>query len=896
MTQRKPLAVAVAAALGASSFALSGPVLAQDAVDDSGEPIEEIVTTGSRIKRSTNTQSQEIITFTIEDMELAGDISVADALRSSTMNSFGSFRENSGSSAQSNATLNLRGVGSSRTLILINGRRVVGSPSLGGGGTVNLNMIPFSAVDRIEIIADGASAIYGSDAIAGVVNIILKKNYDGLRFQARYGDRDRDDGSETSFSLQTGASSDRGSVTMGIEYDSRDAIFDGDREYWKANWFDNDGDGYVTGYAETVGVSYYGFTVYNPDYEPATITDPNDPTGTIPNPNYIPFSNTNPASWEVLPGNNCPTAQPGGDTFNNGFIGAVKADLVFGPDTGFYCGYAYALVSANRASIERINSYVSADYELTDDISVFADIIIGQNESFGRYAPPAAPGPTIPGDPRNEGIGAPSGYFRWVDIGTRDNIVNDNFTDVNVGAKGDLTDTISWDLNYTYSNYVSASVGQYYLSYAGLEYNINYDIQDFDTFINNLKHTTLNDDRQKLEKVFAGMQFDLFELSGGTASAYVAAEYYTVNYAALVDAQSEAGLVGGSAGNSARGYRDVTAFAAEAIFPVTDYLEVDAAVRYDEYSDFGNATSPRVGATLEVPGVDGLVLKASYGQGFRAPDLSDLYGATSFSAEFAIDNYGCQLAGQDPCPRRQFDTFIGSNPTLDAEKSETFSFGVEYTFFDTVKTSINYFTLDLEDAILYTSAQDQLDVDFQTSGGNPQVTRNQSGSVTRIEAGFQNGVTVLNREVVDFQASTSFDTGFGLWSADFNWSHYLNYDAEESYGTGDLYNAAGVLGLPDNRMSFLLRWELGDSWFSSLNVDYIGESNSRISDAYWDSWTTANMTVGYATDNFGTFTVGATNLTDEDPPLDDIGQPKEQDGYLYGWTGRVWFARYSIEF
>ena len=157
-------------------------------------------------------------------------------------------------------------------------------------------------------------------------------------------------------------------------------------------------------------------------------------------------------------------------------------------------------------------------------------------------------------------------------------------------------------------------------------------------------------------------------------------------------------------------------------------------------------------------------------------------------------------------------------------------------------------------------------------------------------------MTVLNREVVDFQASTSFDTGFGLWSADFNWSHYLNYDAEESYGTGDLYNAAGVLGLPDNRMSFLLRWELGDSWFSSLNVDYIGESNSRISDAYWDSWTTANMTVGYATDNFGTFTVGATNLTDEDPPLDDIGQPKEQDGYLYGWTGRVWFARYSIEF
>jgi outer membrane receptor protein involved in Fe transport len=119
-------------------------------------------------------------------------------------------------------------------LILLNGRRVVGSPSLGGGGTVNLNMIPFSAVDRIEVIADGASAIYGSDAIAGVVNVILKKNYDGMRFSARYGDRENDDGSETGFSMMTGASNDRGSVTMGLEWDTRDPIFDADRDFTTA--------------------------------------------------------------------------------------------------------------------------------------------------------------------------------------------------------------------------------------------------------------------------------------------------------------------------------------------------------------------------------------------------------------------------------------------------------------------------------------------------------------------------------------------------------------------------------------------------------------------------------------------------------------------------------------
>ena len=891
MIKRKPLAVAVAAALGASSFALSGPVLAQDAVDDSGEPIEEIVTTGSRIKRSTNTQSQEIITFTIEDMELSGDISVADALRSSTMNTIGSFRESSGSSAQSNATINLRGVGAARTLILINGRRVVGSPSLGGGGTVNLNMIPFSAVDRIEVIADGASAVYGSDAVVGVVNVILKKNYDGLRFSARYGDRDRDDGSETGFSVMTGASNDRGSVTLGMEWDKRDPIFDADRDFTKANWFDSDGDGYITGYAETVGTSFYGYTVFNPAYEPEFL----DADGLVPNPDYIPFSNTDPASWEVLPGNDCPTATPGNPTFNRGFIGAVKSDLVFGPDTGFYCGYAFALVSANRAGLERVNTWVSAEYELTDDVTMTVDGLLSQNESFGRYAPPAATGPTIPGDPRNEGIGAPSGYFRWVDIGTRDNVVNDAFTDINVGLQGEFSDTISWDLNYTYSNYTSASVGQYYLSYAGLEYNFAYDIQDFDTFINNIKSTTLNDDRQKLEKIFAGMQFDLFEMSGGTASAYLAAEYYEVDYAALVDAQSEAGLIGGSAGNSAEGYRDVTAIAAEAIFPITDYLELDAAVRFDDYSDFGSATSPRVGATMEVPGVDGLVLKASYGQGFRAPDLSDLYGATAFSAESATDYYGCQLAGQDPCPSRQFDTFIGSNPELDAEKSETYSIGVEYSFLDTWKASLNYFDLTLEDSIDYTSTQDQLDVDFQTGGNNPNVQRSQSGSVTRVDAGFQNAVTDVNRRVLDFALSTSYDTSVGIFSGQLNSSYYLNYDAEVSYGTGDLYDAVGSLGFPEWRTNALIRWDLGDSWFSTLNVDYIGESESVISDEKWDSWTTANLAVGYQTDSYGTFTVGATNLTDEDPILDAAtGEMVEE--LLYDHTGRVWFVRYTIEF
>ena len=128
-----------------------------------------------------------------------------------------------------------------------------------------------------------------------------------------------------------------------------------------------------------------------------------------------------------------------------------------------------------------------------------------------------------------------------------------------------------------------------------------------------------------------------------------------------------------------------------------------------------------LGATFTM--VDNLVLKASYGQGFRAPNMSDLYGATAFSAESATDYYGCQLDGvsEADCPDRQFDTYIGSNPDLGAETSETMSIGATYTYNDNWVGKVNYVVLDLQNAVEQVSAQDMLNVDFNTGGLNPLV-------------------------------------------------------------------------------------------------------------------------------------------------------------------------------
>ena len=753
-----PLSNAIRAALGASLLvSVAMPAFAQDAND---VEVEEVVITGSKIKRTTNTDSQYVVSITAADMKLTGEVTVADALRSSTLNSLGSFRESSGSSAQSNATFNLRGAGAARTAILINGRRTVGSPSLGGGGSVNLNLIPMSFVERIDIVADGASAVYGSDAVTGVVNIILKKGYDGMQLSGRYGDRSKDDGSEHGFSLLTGAQGDKGSVTFGLEMDKRDAVFDKDRDFTAARYSDLDGDGYITGYAETEGISFYATSLINPNYDPA-----------------IPYSEDDPSSWYVHPGNNC--------VDDGAFQGPMKSDLVFGPDTGFYCGYAYANVSANRASMERINSFVSADYNVNDDVEVYVDAIISNNESFGRYAPPPAYGTMFANNPKNPFGQDVNGYFRWVDIGNRDNVAQDRLVDVNLGVNAQVNDDISFEAYYTYSDYKSTSIGKYYLSYGGFAENILYEVSDLDQYNANLKHTTLNDDRMNMQKIAAGMQWNMFEMAGGTASTYFGVETFDVNYRADVDAQSEAGLVGGSAGNSAQGSRSVNAVMAEAILPVTDYLEVDLAVRYDDYDDFGSEVSPRVGARFTM--IDNLVVKASYGQGFRAPDLSDLYGATSFSAESAKDYYGCALDGvsEADCPDRQFDTYIGSNPDLMAETSETMSIGLEYTYDNNWVAKVNYVTLELQSAVEYVSAQDMLNVDRNTGGNNPQVDRNSLGAVTEIRAGYQNAVNDVQRKSVDLALDgTIYESDdYGTFGFRGEATKYLKFETETEFGS-----------------------------------------------------------------------------------------------------------------
>ena len=238
-------AIKVALFVGTAAMMTTGMVMAQENTDEV-ETLDRVQVTGSRLKAADIEGAVPVIVIDREQIEASGDVSVADVLRDSTFASFGNFKPQSGSSAQSLATIDLRGLGSGRTLVLIDGRRAPTNPMSASSGS-DLNAIPLAAVERIEILSDGASAVYGADAIGGVVNIILRKDFNGAELRYGYGQTKVKGGDLEDVSATFGAAGDRGRLVGGASKSSRGMVFTRDQI------------GYIRG-VSTYGNNYYDWT------------------------------------------------------------------------------------------------------------------------------------------------------------------------------------------------------------------------------------------------------------------------------------------------------------------------------------------------------------------------------------------------------------------------------------------------------------------------------------------------------------------------------------------------------------------------------------------------------------------------------------------------------------
>ncbi|MEH6384379.1 MAG: TonB-dependent receptor [Colwellia sp.] len=309
MIKTSPIARAIQYALlaGVSSSMLSMPVYAEDVGAE--KEVERISVTGSRLKKAEFSNASPIHVITAEDAMKAGVRTVADLLQNTSMANGqqfdGSYNSNSGGSNASEAppsggvgssNVGLRGLGPERTLILINGRRLGSSGVRGAPSQPDLSLIPVNMVQRIEVITEGASSIYGADAVAGVINIILKESYDGFEVSANISDTEHGGGATKDFSFITGFEGDKSKFTLSASYYERDRIAVKDRTSCIRKIFEDD-----TGKRTSVCSSRFwdnsilDITGYNAD-------DPNAPPMTYPHPSGIGFFTTPGSSDIGIPG------------------------------------------------------------------------------------------------------------------------------------------------------------------------------------------------------------------------------------------------------------------------------------------------------------------------------------------------------------------------------------------------------------------------------------------------------------------------------------------------------------------------------------------------------------------------------------------------------------------
>ncbi len=865
---KKSTALSVAISLALGTAAAFAPVAAQ-AEEQQVEKLQKMKVTGSRLTRASMEGSTPIAVIGRAEIERAGDVSIADVLRKSSFNSFGSHNERSGSTGQSQATISLRGLGDERTLVLINGKRLPGSAAL-GGGAANINVIPSAIVERVEVMADGGSAVYGSDAVAGVVNIILKEEFDGINVTVGSGIPSQDGGDEENVALVMGTSSEKGNIMFSFEHDSKDEIYQRSRDYLSST---NTGS---ANYFDMSGVSIYGRNVYHD------------------------------GQLKALNGYNTDASCDS----SKGFVGLTNY-----PGLGDICGYDYTAEAAQTASLERNTVFVNGNIFLTDETTFNAQMLLNRNESFGRFAPAAGyfeVDPTTSGGAdffAENGLDPTKGpaevYYRFNNVGTRDNTVKDFQADFKAGLDGTLyTDSfgeVIWETGYhlNYSNSNESGTGYVFRSPAEQLANsgqfINGEFSSDAT--NQLSAGTGRETEMTMHQFSGGLQFDLAQVGDVTIPLYLGGEFTSYDYFDQYDPQSEAGNIIGSSGNSAGGDRETYAFYAESLIAFTDELEMNLAARYDHYSDFGDEISPKV--SFRYQPLDNLMFRAGAGMGFRAPTLSDLYGADSFSADYAKDYSYCSANGisNAECPETQYDVTRTSNEDLDAETSVSFNFGVSYSPIEDLDVTVDYYNISIDDMITLNTLQSMIDQERSSGVSNPNIERDANGRIKEATAGLQN-LGTLDTSGIDLKLGYRYDFDYATVRYDFMGSYVLDYSTPEYVG-GPTNNQVGRNGLPEYRFNTGVGVGFLEDHDIYLSADHIADQAQDVDENYKktghiSSQTTWNVAYNYLAPWDGKFTAGVRNLTDEDPAFEADGVTYESD--LYSIQGRVYFLKYSQNF
>ncbi len=839
MKNNKLMKIAVTAAAVNLAFSASSVIAQED------ESIEKIRVTGSLIKRTDMEGPSPIASLSAEQIANTGVtdlISLFTKLPISGQGTFSTQGNSSDDTANGGSSVSLRGLGADSTLILVNGRRVSVSPFAKGIDTafVDINNIPLAAIKRVDILKDGASATYGSDAIAGVINVILKDDFDGAQISAKYGDTADGGGEEQNVSLIWGSSGEKSSHTFILDYFDREEVLYGDRDYSRsANQSalrPNDPD----------AVDFRSSSGF-----PGTIALASDPTNRLP------------------------------DTFGND---VCPADQIVGD----LCRYDYAPVMTMFPDAERFSFNYMGKYELSDTTTAFAELNGQNSKSIIRGAgSPSFNELFMSGDnPNHPFADDPSHPFfgqdltmrrRTVDIGNREKRVDTDYYRAIVGLEGEW-DQWNWEVAYSYikSESVERGVDGFPNSRRTQEaidsglwnpFEPSQNTQESLDFIETVTTRVGKSTNKSFDAVISG---PVMQMEHGDLMLAVGAEYREQAIVDNPDDQFLRGDIFGTEATQAQGRRDNTSIFAELAIPVLEQLEVQLAVRHEDYSDFGTTTDPKI-SFLYTP-MDNLSLRGSFGTAFRAPSLHQLGLGRTDESPNLVDQPRCDAVGLG-CQPAEYTAIFAGNPNLGPEESESYNLGVIYEITEDLDFSLDYYSYDIEN-IIDSDTQFVLTnfgLDSAVVERIPTSNPADPGEIVRIFDSFQN-IGDLETSGLDLDINYRLETEAGDFRFGYVMNYVLNFEEfrPDAQGGRRLALQEGEFEQPEVRFTASVDWRK-DDLSASVAVNYIGEfdgdADAGFGDKTVDSFTTVDFVINYMGIDKTTLTLGATNLFNEEPPF-----------------------------
>ncbi len=896
-----PLSLGVLAILGGTAWQAHAQTQAPAADQQAAATPPAVVVTGSRIPRASLEGPSSVTILTGDEITKQGYKNVFDALTNQVQNSGFTQGEDYGNTFTPSAnTISLRGLGPNHTLILLNGRRLADFPIAYDGAVnfTNLANIPSSIVDRIEILNGGASAIYGSDAIAGVVNVILKKQTEGFDINVKLGGTSRGGAGNQRVQLTGGGNVDKLHTLFSVELSERDPLWSMDRDFMNSR----------------SGV-------------PTTV-----------------------ASRRTLASGTSGRYVDLGDTcsqFGDMFGGSVSK---YTAKNGSYCASpktrpTYWTTQTKNSSQ---NVFGSANYELDADTTLFADLLIGKNKTVNNTRGPSWTSASLNGGSfLNRNTGAYEEWTRYIspeEIGgvqRYNRSWDDLATAISLGAKGRIPGSAwQYEANYNASVYKSeghtprlrSNIDSFFLGpklgtdangvaiYAPDPARLAQRLTpaEFDS----ISGYSDSKDKAWTNTLSLATNGDLFQLPAGTAKIATIAEASKQGFSNEPDARIDQGYFNVATGSGVTaGTRSRYALGAELNLPLHEKLTGTLAGRYDRYSFAGRKEGKfTYNGGLELRPAPELLFRANYATSFRAPDMNYIYQARGkgyYSS--TTDYYRCDAAGQaiEGCEYANkspgADYVQNGSRDLQSEKGKSFGVGAVWSPSSNFDVSVDYWNIKIDDLVTNLSAdkllRDESDCRLgKTDIGSPTCV-DTLGRIERYAANALNKAGEIKTITVNpinaaKQSSSGVDisvkyllrtTDYGRFAFKANYARVLSKKSQQFAGDEEIDETKSLTNMdwPD-KLNLSVNWSAGD-WSNTLLVSRYGKVPNAAGTGYLTPTALANISTVYRINDRATVSLIVNNVFDKIKRDTSNGWPYYPIGN-YSPQGRQGWIEFNYHF